>query len=200
MSVYSIVAKYNYNALVEFRNIHYYEFFNYVPTTTELQEAVDAIDTAYKSRLQTFFADDVTFTGYVVRRLDVGGLPGSDFTATAGNWSGTNTNDPLPTQVAALVTWKAQTTYPRSTRSFIGGLTEANNGTDGKIQSGLITALENFASDMLSLAITAQVDADKVAVTISGTPPAVTDHNDVSTYSATPIWATQRRRRLGVGI
>ncbi len=200
MSHYSVTVKYNFNSTIQFRNVHYYEFFNYVPTSTGLQELVDGIDSAYKSRLQTLISDDVTFTAYDVRRIDTGGLPSLEFTATAGTWSGTSTDHLLPTQVAALVSFKAQTTVPRNARTYIAGLTEVSNITDGLVSAALVTALGNWASDMLEITITEGLNADKQAVTIGGTPPAVTASNDVSTYTVAANWATQRRRRPGRGI
>lgn len=200
MTVYQIVCKARFGTATELRNIHHYEFFGYTPDTAELQEAVDAIDTNYKSNLQSDFVNDISFYGYDVRRVDVGDLPTVEFTATAGTWSGTNVNDPLPTQVSALVTWKAPTTFPRTTRSYLFPMGEIANDSSGNIAAAQITRNAAFGDDMRTLSITGQIDADKVAVQYGGTPRAVTAHNDVLSVVAAPIWATQRRRRPGVGI
>lgn len=200
MTIYQITVKATFDNTTELRNIHHYEFFGYTPTTSQLQEAVDAIDTAYKTNLQSDFSLEVTFTGYEVRRVDVGNLPTADFQATAGSWSGTNASDPLPTQLAALVTWKGITVFPRTTRSYMFPFTETANTNQGILLASQITRLETFANAMLTLAITGDVDADKQAVKYGGDPRAVIDANDVLNVVVSPIWATQRRRRIGVGI
>lgn len=199
MSIYQITAKGSYLTADQLRNVHHYEFFGYVPTPTELQEAVDAIDTAYKTHLRANFTLAVAMLAYDVRRVDVGDLPTVEFVATAGIWLGTLTGDSLPPQVSGLVTWKAQTPFPRSTRSYLWPMGEGVNDADGEPSPGALSDMADFADDMFSLVITAQIDADKQAVKYGGDPRLVVDSNDVDVKSIANLWATQRRRRRGVG-
>lgn len=200
MSIYQIVVKGDLNDDSQLRNVHHYDFPSYVPNTTEIQEAVDAIDGYYKTRLQAIFSDNVDFEAYDVRRVDLANLPAVQFVATAGSWSGSSAIDQMPAQVSALVTFKAQTVFPRTSRAYLFPFTENVSTNDGRILSSTLTSMLNWGLDMLTLPITGQTDAVKVAVKYTGTPPVVTSSNAISTVSTHNNWATQRRRRPGVGI
>lgn len=200
MAIYQVVVKASEGAGDQYRNVHHYQFFNTVPSTTALQELVDGIDAAYKTNLQANISDSVTFDAYDVRRVDLGDYPTIEYVATNGTWSGTNTNDPLPHQVAALVLFKALTPYPRSTRTYLFGFTEGGNASNGRIESGLVTNLEDWADDMFTIETEETFDPDKVAVQYGGDPRVVVDENDVTQRTVRAVWATQRRRRRGVGI
>ena len=200
MSIYQIVTKGRDSESNEFRNVHHYEFFSYVPTTVQLQEAIDAIDTAYKSNLQLQFDSGVEFYAYDVRRVDLGNLPTVEFQPTAAAWFGTAAGDRIPNQVAALCTWKAQTTFPRTTRSYLFPFGEGSNNAIGRWQTSTLTDIIDFGDDMLELVITGDLNADKQAVEYSGTPRIVSSANDVTEVVVTNKPATQRRRRPGVGI
>jgi len=77
---------------------------------------------------------------------------------------------------------------------------EGVNDSTGKVLPALVTALEDWGDDMLTLAISGDVDADKQAVRFGGDPRVVTDANDVTSVTVSNVWGTQRRRRLGVGV
>lgn len=200
MSIYQVTLKGQTNDDIQLRNIHHYEFASYVPTNTQLQEAVDAIDAAYKSNLQATFTDNCDFNAYDVRRVDTADLPTIEFIATAGAWSGSDVADPNPSQLAAMCTWKAPTTFPRSTRSYLFPFTVTFVNTIGRIDAAEVGNVEDFADDMFSLVITGGADAVKVAVQYTGDPRAVTASNPVETRIVTNIYRTQRRRTAGVGI
>ena len=199
MTIFQIVAKARDTEASEFRNIHHYSFFNYTPDSTQLQEAVDALDAAYKTELQATYHDDIEFYAYDVRRVDIGNLPGIEYVPTAGTWFGTQGTDRMPNQMAALVTFKTQTDYPRSTRNYMFPFGESANNALGRVTAATITQLTDWGEAILSLDITGGLDADKTAVEYGGTPRAVTDFNDVNIVSTTNVWGTQRRRKPGVG-
>lgn len=200
MSIYQIVVKAVANDNDELRNIHHYEFGAYVPDASQLQELVDGIDTAYKSNLQSDYADAVDFYAYDARRVDVGNLPVIELLATAGGWSGTATGDPLPSQCAAMVTWKAPTVFPRSTRSYMFPFAVASCNAIGRVQAAIVGHMVDFAADMIEHAVTGATDPCKVAVKYGGTPRAVIEENDVVTNVVRNVYRTQRRRTPGVGI
>lgn len=200
MSIFQITVKGRDSSNNEFRNVHHYEFPFYVPDSTALQEAVDAIDAAYKSNLQSQFSSNITFYAYDVRRVDIGDQPTIELTATGGAWAGTAADNKLPNQVSALCTFKSLTAYPRTTRTYHFPMTEGTNSASGALAATTQGLIEDWAADMLSLDITGQLDADKCAVKYGGDPRVVIDNNDVQVIKVGLIWATQRRRRSGVGI
>lgn len=200
MSIYQVAVKAVMDSSEDYRNIHHYEFFGYVPDDTQLQEFVDGIDSAYKTYLQASIHSGLEVVAYDVRRVDIGDQPTIEYVATGGSWNGTASGAPLPFQIAALVTFKALAAFPRTTRTYMFPSSVNAVTSVGNIGSGTVTALENWGNAMLEIAITGALNADKQAVQYGGTPRTVTDANDVTIVMANPIWATQRRRRRGVGI
>jgi len=200
MSIYQFVVKCQTSGGEQFRNIHHFEFPNYVPDATELQEAVDALDAAYKTNLQSDMSTALSVWGYDVRRVDQAELPTQQIIPTAGAWTGNSGGDRLPNQVAALVTWKAPTTFPRTTRTYMFPTVEGNLAPSGALVATYLLALAAWAADADVLAITGQDDALKVAVKYGGDPRVVVDYNYLSSVTISNVWATLRRRRPGVGI
>jgi hypothetical protein len=200
MTIYQLVVKGNYDDIVQLRNVHHYEFPDYVPTTAQLQALVDSFDTDLKTRIQTYFSNKVDIDAYDIRRVDLGNLAAVEYQATAGSWTGGASGEPLPTQIAGLVTFKAPTVFPRAARSYMFPFTEAHNSSAGIMATVLETALLGWGGDILSHVIPGAANAVKVAVEYGGDPRAVTDSNVLESVSVTNVWATQRRRRRGVGI
>lgn len=200
MTIYQITAKVLYAGVTEMRNIHHYEFPGYTPSTTEMQEAVDALDAVYKTELKPAFPNELVMYGYDVRRVDIGDQPTVEYNATAGDWVGDSAVDPLPPQICGLVTWKAVTAFPRTTRSYIFPFTENANSNQGKPESATVTRMEDFGLDIRTLPITGQSDAVKLAVKYGGTPRVVTDSNVVTNVTVSNSYKTQRRRGFGVGV
>lgn len=200
MSIYQIVTKARDASNNQFRNIHHYEFAGYVPTDTQLQEFVDNFDAAHKARLQSVTNENITYYAYDVRQVDVGDLPSREFIPTLGAWDGSNSAAVLPYQVAAIITWKAYSTFPRSTRMYVFGLTENASAAGGVLEAGMVTVLQNLGDDLLTIDITGGLDPDKQAVEYGGDPRVVVDANDVETVMVSPFWGTQRKRRPGTGI
>ena len=200
MSVYSFVVKGKHTSNDEFRNIHYYEFPFYVPTIVQVQEAVDAIDAAYKTHLRSRMGTGFTYYAFDVRRVDVGEQPTLEYTATSGSWAGLETSEEIPFQNSALVSFKALAAFPRNARTYVFGWTENSNVSGGLVGSGSVTALGQWGAAMLELNITGDLNADKQSVEFGGVPRAVVENNDVTEVIVGNVWATQRRRRRGVGI
>lgn len=200
MSIYQLVVKADYNDAIQLRNIHHYEFSGYVPDATQLQEFVDGVDAAYKSNLQTIFNQLVDFNVYGVRRVDIGEQPEDEVVATAGGWTGQNTANSMPTHLAAIVSFKAPTAYPRSCRTYLFPFSEDTNDANGTLTAGAMVSMVNWGDDMLEIAITAGSNAVKVAAEYAGTPRVVSDSNQVVTVTATQTWGTMRKRKPGIGI
>jgi hypothetical protein len=200
MSLYQIVVKADYNDAIQMRNIHHYEFSGYVPDATQLQEFVDGVDAAYKSRLQSIFNQLIDVNAYGVRRVDVGEQPEADFIPTAGGWTASNAANSMPSHIAAIVSFKAATAYPRSTRTYLFPFSEDTNDANGTLTTGALLSMVNWGQDMLEISITAGSNAIKVAAEYAGTPRVVSDWNQVTTIVASQTWGTMRKRKPGIGI
>ena len=200
MSIFQVAVKGSLGTGIQLRNIHHYEFFGYTPDATILQEFVDNLDAAYKTNLQALFANEVTVRAYDVRRVDVGNLPAVEFVPTAGAWSGTETANNYPAQVSVLVTFKAPTAYPRTTRTYLFPMSVDQATINGDPAAGTITACNAWADAMFTIDVTGAIDPDKVAVKYGGDPRVVIDSNDVLTRIVNPVYSTLRSRKPGVGI
>ena len=200
MAIYQIVVKGTFQTTDQLRNVFHYDFPDGVPTTAQIQTAIDYIDVVLKTNIQAVMVNDVNIYAYDVRRVDVGNLPAVEFLATAGAWSGSSAVDPMPSQLSALITWKAQTVFPRSTRMFCFPFSENANSSSGLVEAATQTTLETMATALQTVTVAGITDPIKVAVKYTGTPRAVTSFNTVTENNASAVWATQRRRRLGTGI
>lgn len=199
MSLYEIKVISRYGTTSEMLNRHYYEFPAYVPTTAQLQEAVDEIDGHYKTFFQSYLGTDIQYGEYTTRRLDVASLPEAAFVATAGIWFGTETLNLLPLQNCLLPTWKGVTAYPRASRVYISGFTEAANGGTQTPISALLTAAIAWGLVLVTLTITGGNNAVKMAVNRDTMPVPTGQFNPVTAVTCGDAWYTQRRRRPGVG-
>lgn len=199
MSIFQFVVKGRDAEGNELRNIHHYDFANYVPDTAQLQSAVDDFDGKYKTNLQGLLHEDIEIYAYDVRRVDTGNLPSNEFVPTAGAWNGTGGTNRMPNQTSALVTFRAQSAFPRTTRTYLFPFTENSNNALGRVDASTISTLQTWANSILSVDVTGGTNGDKVAVEYGGDPRIVVDDNEIETVSTTNIWATQRRRKPGVG-
>ena len=181
------------------RNIHHYSFPDYVPGDSAKQSFVDEFDQNMKTRFQALYSDEVSIASYGLRRVDSASQPEDDIVPTNGAWDGTATASLLPTQSSALITWKAFTTFPRSTRSYLFPFTQAALEVSGLITSAAITSMTAYGGDILEIVIPGQNNAVKVAVKYTGDPRTVTSENVVTAVFTNSNWATQRGRRRGVG-
>lgn len=199
MSIYQVVIKGRYGEGNQLRNIRHYEFPDYTPSEAEAQEFVDNLDDDLKDYLQGFFNNDVHIDSYGLRRVDIAEQPEADIVPTAGAWDGTNSADNLAAQLCGLVTWKAFSTYPRTARNYMFPFTETNNSASGLPDATVQAAMLGYADDSMSIVITGQENAHAVTVQYGSDPRAVVDYNILTTVAVASFWATQRRRRPGVG-
>ena len=200
MSIYQLVVKARFGGSDEYRNVHHYEFFSYVPDVAQQQELVDGVDTAYRTYMETHYSNSLTVYEYDLRRVDIADQPTLTYTATGGAWFGDETSEALPTQDCALSTFKALSTFPRTSRTYHFPMGEVANVGGGTVQSGVITNMELWGNAMLEIDITGALNADKQAVRYGGNPRVVVAHNDLTIATADNVFATQRRRKRGKGI
>lgn len=199
MTIYQVVIKATLLGSEILRNIHHYEFPDYIPGEAAKQSFVDEFDSNLKTRLQSAFSEEVTVNSYGLRRVDITSQPEDDIVATNGSWSGSDVGALLPTQVAALITWKAFTTYPRSTRTYLFPFTINALSQAGLIGAAELSSMLGYGGDILEIVIPGQANATKQAVKFTGSPPIVLSANPVESVLTNSNWATQRRRRRGVG-
>jgi len=181
-------------------NVLHYEFDGYTPGLSELEEATDALVAAYVSNLQTALSTLVAIFGVKWRQVDVPNLPEILIPPSGGQVNGSNANDPLPAQVALLVTARAPTAYPRTARTYLGGFCEDNNANNGRPLAVLRDSAAEWLVDASVLEITGAANAQRVTVEYGGAPRVVVAWNTLLTGNVATVWSTLRSRKPGVGI
>lgn len=200
MAVFQVVHKQVW-LLQEVRNIFYYETITGNPSTSEWQDIVDEIRADYNTYLAANHVTDWKFYGIDYRQVDVAGLPSFSVYPTSGDLVGSNGGDSLATQIALLVSVKVNTTTPNHARSYLGGFAETYV-TDSLFTSTAITQGEGFVDEQSVLNATGTNELQRVAAHWNTAHDAVTAYNNCSAAPAfgSIVPATQRRRRIGIGI
>lgn len=163
-------------------------------------EIADAISDAYvSSTLRGDMSTDWAFVGIELRRVDVADQPSIEAAPSGGSLVGTSAQDELPTQIALLVSGTALTAFPRRVRTYLAGFGEGNTANalwGGPVQ----TRAQNFieAIDVI-VGVAFSMERISVRYTYAGAGPVVDAFNRIEVYSTSPVPATQRRRRIGVG-
>jgi len=199
MSIYQVSVNGLLQGSGALRNIVHYEFEGLVPDATQRQTFIDNLDAAYKLDLQSHFANTVAVANYGLRRVDIGDQPEQLVTPTAGGWVGGSGGEQLPESLSAIITWKAFSTFPRTTRSYLFPMTEPDNTATGGIAAVVLSDLNDFAANAITITYDTGVTARKVAVRFGGAPRVVVASNPVTSFAVAGRWRNQRRRRLGVG-
>jgi len=200
MSIYQLVVKGRAAGASQLRNIHHYEFPNYVPDEDQVIEAVQAVADAYEEILLGAFPGSVTFEAFDVRRVDIGDQPTAEIIPAGWPVAGSAAGSQFPPQVSALVVWKAPTAFPRSTRTYLFPFVVTAGSPTGTLTLTWRTAIATFQLALEELDITGDPPAQKVAVRYGGDPRVVVASNLVSAAPVDSVFATQRSRRYGVGI
>ena len=187
------------------------------------QIKADSVGAAIKA---AFTAQAATFAS--TTRLEKVGL--RDMRASAypeyldGNAGvpGTGTGDPLPRQIAAVVTLRTALAGARYRgRSYIGGFSETENSTTGSISAALQASVVSWVQGVdgamqangLKMAVASRPAERKTVVettfhadgtstqrTLSNQPARAASLADVTSYeSRNTTWETQRRRNNGRG-
>lgn len=182
-------------------NVFYYETTGTLDSS-QLQEATDDIRTAWAAfDTAAGLAQDWTLTGATFRQVDVPNLPEITVAPTAGPLVGSADSQPMATQVALLVRGQANSPFPRRVRTYLAGLTEgalaAGIWNTTAANAGL--ALVGGAMDEI-IVVDDQLERVSVRLGDEGQGEQVVAFNRVTFYDVTQVPATQRRRRIGVGI
>lgn len=200
MGIYQVTHKATW-LLQQIRNVFYYETTVGEPSSSEWQDIVDEIRADYVSELVGYLSDQYTFNGIDRRRVDTAGLLSFAEVPTSGVWTGTVAADSLPTQVAMLVSVKGTTTKPNRARTYVAGLTESS-ATASIWVAGHMTQLEGFIDLQSALNSAGTNPLQRVAAQWNTSHTQVIASNNISGSAAvaSSVPATQRRRRIGVGI
>lgn len=197
MPTYQLVARQQWNGS-QVRNVFYYTCSD-VLGTTQLQDAADAMRTAFGLWVATGEIDNGwSFDQLEARRVDQADLPSALVTPTAGALAGDATPNPLPMQIALVVSLAAPTTKPRRARTYLAGVTVTGLAATGRFTTEMQDAAADFTEAMDTITVTGDTLL-RVAALWSGSPPAVTATNRLQSYVVRAIPATQRRRREGSG-
>ncbi len=198
MTIYRVATIGHLQIGNEWQNVAHYEFTAYDPTVAEQQDFIDNLDASYKVELAPTWSNETGIDSYTMRRVDIGALPTGSFVATAGAFNGASSGDNLPKQSAGLVTFGAFTVFPRTTRTYLPPCTEVNSNANGEPDTVYINAMDLWALGVLTVPVVGQVAAIKNAVKYGGTPRAVIASNPVLSTLVKVVWASQRRRRIGI--
>lgn len=182
-------------------NVFYYQTTDTLDSS-QLQEVADDIRTAWATfDASAGLAADWMLTGATFRQVDVPNLPEVTVTPLAGPLVGSAASQPMATQVALLVRGQANSPFPRRVRTYLAGLTE------GALDDGIWnTTAAQAASQLIALdmdeIVAGNDQLERVSVRLGdeGSGEQVVAFNRVTFYDVTQVPATQRRRRIGVGI
>jgi len=187
--------------LQETRNIYYYEEQTGDPSDSEWQDICDEIRADYDSELKSAMCTDWKFYGIDYRKVSVAGLLSFSKTPTSGDLVGTSAADSTATQVALLVSVKGITTKPNRARTYLCGYGELN-----MVDSLWVSAARTGAEDFIDLQSALNSGGTHVLLRVaaqwnSSHTQVIAENNIAGSSSvASIVPATQRRRRIGVGI
>lgn len=185
----------------EIRNIFYYVTSVGEPSDSEWQDIADEIRGDWAAELQATMSSSYSLYGIDYRRVDVAGLLSFSKSFTSGSIAGSSGTDELPTQIALLVSNKGATTKPNRARTYLAGWTEGSV-TDSLFLGGAKSAGEAFVDLQSNLNSGGTNPLSRVAAQWNTSHTQVVATNDISgaVSVASTVPATQRRRRIGVGI
>jgi len=200
MTIFMIVHKQQLLAQ-QVRNVFYYETTVGDPTPAEWQDIADEIRADVLAELAPGHVDDWNFYAIDYRQVDVAGIPAFEVVPTAGTVVGASAVDPVPSQIALLVSVKAPVTKPNHARTYLAGWTEVH-----VVQGLFIASAKTEATDFIDLQSVLNSGGtnplQRVSVQWNSSHTQVIASNNIAAAAsvASTVPATQRRRRIGVGI
>ncbi len=200
MGIFLVTHKYTWLAQ-QVRNTFYYATSVGNPTDAEWQDIVDEIRADWVAELQANLSDEITFNGIDRRQVDAAGLLTFSEVPTSGDAVGGSTDESMPTQIALLVSNKGTTAKPNRARTYLPGtvVTDVINSEYGAAARG---RGQDYIDLQSNLNTGGTNPLGRVSVTWNSSHTQVVANNDISGAAsvASIVPATQRRRRLGVGI
>ena len=185
----------------EVRNIFYYEEITGPPSDSEWVDIADEIRVDLLAEIAVHTTPDWRYYGIDVREVSTAGLPTREFLPTLGDLVGLVGADPTASQIALLCSVQGLTTKPNRARSYLCGFAESAV-VAGKFISLVRGDAETFIDLMSVLNAAGTNELQRVAAQWNASHTVVTAYNNIASRAskASEVPATQRRRRLGVGI
>jgi hypothetical protein len=200
MTIYMITLKQRW-LLQEVRNVFYTETQVGNPSPSEWVDMADEVREDYDAYLDLYLSPQWAFYAIDYRIVDTPGLPTFSAVPTAGEIVGAGVGDDTPTQIAMLVSVKAPTTRPNRARSYLGGFT-VGNLDESQWEALARDQAETFILNQSAWNSLGTNPLHRVAAQWNEGHTQVIDTNTL--YLEPPVAsivpATQRRRRLGIGI
>lgn len=200
MAIFMVTQKQRFHAQ-EVRNVFYYDTSVGDPSSSEWQDIVDEIRADWVAELQGDLVNEWEFYGIDYRKVSTAGLLSFSKVPTAGAVVGTHATDSTPTQIALLVSLKGETTKPNRARSYLCGFHQ-----DFVVDSLWLASIRGNAETFIDLQSVLNAGGTNPLTRVSAQwntgHTQVIVHNDISgiVAVASTVPATQRRRRIGVGI
>jgi hypothetical protein len=145
------------------------------------------------------FVDDFKYTGVMFYLVETPGVPGVWKTFTAGELVGTQAAEYLPPQVSMLLSFTAPNVRPNRKRTYLAGLGEGAQA-DGVWLSTALDHGEAVGEALLAIATTSSMALTFGTVWVTDPVEGTHVYHELETITVSSVPATQRRRRLGVGI
>jgi hypothetical protein len=179
-------------------NVTYWQFPDNLADT--LQDFANSLRASYVTWVDDAFHTSWTYQSITCRQMDGGGAFTTLVVPTSGALAGTNTNNLLPYASALLISTGFLGPKPNRGRIYFGGLTEESNNLDATIFSTHRTNFEGLVKAWRDGLTTSQGSCFLRIARPNFTANNWTLNNPVESVIARTQWATQRRRRPGVGV
>ena len=197
MAVWEVVIDWLIDGTVAQNVLHYQDED---PVSIDWVEFADELRAQMIIDIQDTLVPSITYEGITVRLDEVGSV-GSTFTPTLGGLLGTSVNDQYSRVLAMLVRKNADSTVrPNRGRIYVPGVTVEHLDGAGEWDAGSRNAHNDFWANILEITLVEGGDMSMVIKASNPTAPNTVDYNPVSSVGAQRIPATQRRRRIGVGV
>lgn len=165
-----------------------------------IQGFADALRTSYVDNVEAVLSSSWTLESITVRQMD-GGLPFSQEIAfTAGALAGDSNAAIIPAQCALLVSTSVLGGKPNRGRIYFSALTVSANTNNGRVLSTTGLLFEDLVEEWRDGLDTGAGNAFLRIARPNFSLNDWTLDNPVETVIHRSIWATQRRRRPGVGV
>lgn len=163
------------------------------------QAGADEIRSHLSNYLAQYASPNVFWGGITVRE-DSPGQVGVFYPFTLGNLQGTDANGDQVRQVAVLVRKRASSGFrPALGWFFQGGITVHGTVATGTWETDILTAVENYATDIMVLGAVTPLGAYMVIKARNPTAPNTVAYNPVTSFQAVANPRTVRSRTAGTG-
>lgn len=180
------------------KNVTYWQLPDNQATT--LQTFADNLRGTYLTpAVQSLLHTSWVLNSLTVRQMDGAGAFSQLITFGLGPLTGGHVGNPMPTQMALLVSTGFLGSKPNRGRIYFAGLTEESNNAAGTVLSGTADTFQTMVEVWRDGVATGAGNAFLRIARPNFTLNNWTLNNPVESVIARVIWAGQRRRRVGVG-